>query len=173
MAPSRVMHVWIAAIVVILDQAVKALVRSKLQLYESTSIVPGLLDLTRVHNTGMAYGFMQSSDFPFKTVVVALLAAFALAALAMYGSTLAPEQRISRLGLAFIMGGAAGNLVDRLTLGYVLDFVDVYRGAWHFWAFNVADASITLGVVLMILDLLGLGRFVAGTTRKSAPQVER
>jgi signal peptidase II len=91
----------------------------------------------------------------------------------MYGSTLAQQQHISRLGLAFIMGGAAGNLIDRLALGYVLDFVDFYRGSWHFWAFNVADASITLGVVLMILDLLGFGRVIAGVNRKSAPQVER
>ena len=170
---SRVIHVWIAGVVVILDQVVKALVRTKVQLYESVTVIPGLLDVTRVHNTGMAYGFMQTSDFPFKTGVVALLAATALAALAMYGSTLGRQQHISRLGLAFIMGGAAGNLIDRLTLGYVLDFVDFYRGGWHFWAFNVADASITLGVVLMILDLLGFGRVIAGVNRKSAPQVER
>jgi signal peptidase II len=62
------------------------------------------------------------------------------------------------VGLAFIIGGAAGNLIDRLTYGYVLDFVDAYYGNWHFWAFNVADAAITVGVALMILDILGVGR---------------
>ena len=71
---------------------------------------------------------------------------------------LAPEQRLTRIGLALVIGGAAGNLIDRVTLGYVLDFVDVYCGGWHFWAFNVADAAITIGVALMILDLLGAGR---------------
>lgn len=155
-APRQLVQVWIAGAIVVLDQLVKLLVRSKLQLYESVTVIPGLLDLTRVHNTGTAFGFMNLVDFPFKTVVVALMAATALAALAIYGSTLTPQQHLSRLGLSFIIGGAAGNLVDRLSSGYVLDFVDVYRGSWHFWAFNVADAAITVGVALMILDLLGL-----------------
>jgi signal peptidase II len=92
-------------------------------------------------------------------VVVALMAATALMALAFYGSTLAPDQRLSRVGLSLVIGGAAGNLLDRLASGYVLDFVDVYYGNWHFWAFNVADAAISVGVALMILDLLGLGRY--------------
>jgi signal peptidase II len=60
-----------------------------------------------------------------------------------------------------ILGGAAGNLIDRLTLGYVVDFFDVFWRGWHFWAFNVADAAITVGVSLMILDLLGLGTRVS------------
>jgi signal peptidase II len=155
----RTLQIWTAAGVVILDQIVKLLIRARLGLYESMTVIPGFIDLTRVHNTGTAFGFMNLVDFPFKTVVVALMAATALAALAFYGSTLAPEQRLSRLGLSLVIGGAAGNLVDRLASGYVLDFVDVYVGNWHFWAFNVADAAISVGVALMILDLLGLGRF--------------
>jgi signal peptidase II len=158
-ASSRALQAWIAGGIVVLDQAVKLLVRARLVLYESVTVIPGFVDLTRVHNTGTAFGFMNLVDFPFKTVVVALMAATALAALAMYGSTLAPEQRLSRVGLSLVIGGAAGNLVDRLAAGYVLDFVDVYYGNWHFWAFNVADAAISIGVALMILDLLGLGRF--------------
>jgi signal peptidase II len=62
------------------------------------------------------------------------------------------------MGLAFVIGGAAGNLIDRVTAGYVLDFFDFYYGTWHFWAFNVADAAINVGVALMILELLGVGR---------------
>ena len=158
-ASSRALQAWIAGGIVVLDQAVKLLVRARLVLYESVSVIPGFVDLTRVHNTGTAFGFMNLVDFPFKTVVVALMAATALAALAMYGATLAPEQRLSRIGLSLVIGGAAGNLVDRLAAGYVLDFVDVYYGNWHFWAFNVADAAISVGVALMILDLLGLGRY--------------
>ena len=71
---------------------------------------------------------------------------------------LAPEQRLTRLGLSFVIGGAIGNLIDRVIFGYVLDFFDFYRGGWHFWAFNVADAAINIGVALMILDMLGVGR---------------
>ena len=67
-------------------------------------------------------------------------------------------RRLARIGLAMIVGGAAGNLIDRIRQGYVVDFVDVYWRDWHFWAFNVADAAITVGVALMILDILGIGR---------------
>ena len=65
---------------------------------------------------------------------------------------------LARIGIAGVVGGAVGNLIDRATAGYVLDFVDAYWNGWHFWAFNVADAAITLGVVAMILDILGVGR---------------
>jgi len=141
----------------VLDQIVKAIVRREIALNESITVIPGFFDLTRVHNTGTAFGFMNSTDFPFKTVILACIAIGALAALAMYAATLPANQWLARIGLALILGGAAGNLIDRVTEGYVVDFVDLYWSGWHFWAFNVADASITVGVALMILDLLGAG----------------
>lgn len=155
---SRQLQVWIVGLIVILDQAVKWLVRARVDLYQSIEVFPGLLSITRVHNTGAAFGLMNAMDFPYKTVVVALVATAALSGLALYAATLDAEQYLSRLGLSFIIGGAAGNLIDRIATGYVLDFVDVYHGNWHFWAFNVADAAITFGVALMILDILGVGR---------------
>jgi len=136
---------------------VKAIVRRHIALNESIAIIPGFFDLTRVHNTGTAFGFMNATDFPFKTVILACVAIGALAALAVYAATLPADQWLARIGLALILGGAAGNLIDRITAGYVVDFVDLYWSGWHFWAFNVADASITVGVALMILDLLGAG----------------
>ena len=147
-----------AGLIVIVDQAVKILVRSRIQLFESISLIPGILNLTRVHNTGAAFGLLNGTDFPYKTLVVALIATAALTGLAVYAGTLDASQRLSRFGLALIIGGAAGNLIDRVMYGYVLDFVDAYYGGWHFWAFNVADAAITVGVGLMILDILGVGR---------------
>lgn len=129
-----------------------------MDLYETISVIPGALSLTRVHNTGAAFGMLNSTDFPYKTLVVGLVALAALSGLAIYAATLDASQRLSRLGLALIIGGAAGNLIDRIAYGYVLDFVDAYYGSWHFWAFNVADAAISVGVGLMILDILGLGR---------------
>jgi len=150
-------EVGIALFIVALDQAVKAVVRRDLALNDSVTVIPGFFDLTRVHNTGTAFGFMNSVDFPFKTVVLACIAAFALAALAFYAASLPREQWLARLGLSLILGGAAGNLIDRIALGYVVDFVDVYWSGWHFWGFDVADAAITIGVALMILDLLGVG----------------
>jgi signal peptidase II len=148
----------IAGTIVLVDQAVKAAIRARLELHESITVIPGFFDLARVHNTGAAFGFLNAVDFPFKTAVLTLVAAAALVGLAVYGATLPEEQRLARLGLALIVGGAAGNLIDRITAGYVLDFVDLYWGAWHFWAFNVADAAITVGVACMILDLLGVGQ---------------
>ena len=154
----RGIHALTAALVVVADQIVKALVRGRLDYGETLVVVPDLINLTRVHNTGAAFGMLDPVDFPFKAMVMTLLPLAALAGLAIYAATLGPEQRLSRLGLAVIIGGAAGNLIDRVTAGYVLDFVDVYWGGWHFWAFNVADAAINIGVGLMILDLLGVGR---------------
>jgi signal peptidase II len=154
---SRQPDLWIALAVVVLDQIVKAIIRREIELNESVAVIPGFFDLTRVHNTGTAFGFMNGMDFPFKTVILACVAIAALVALATYAATLPANQRLARIGLALILGGAAGNLIDRITEGYVVDFVDLYWSGWHFWAFNVADASITVGVALMILDLLGAG----------------
>src|SRR5688572_16191660 len=148
------LELWIAGIIVALDQAAKALVRSRFELHESIEIIPGFFNLTRVHNYGAAFGLLNAAEFPFKTVVLSIVAGVALLALALYASTLPVDQLLARIGLALIVGGAAGNLIDRLGAGYVVDFVDVYWRDWHFWAFNVADAAITVGVAFMILDLL-------------------
>lgn len=158
MAVSRSLQLelWISGVVVALDQVAKALVRSRFELHESLEIIPGFFNLTRVHNYGAAFGLMNAADFPFKTVVLTIIAAAALLALTVYASTLPVEQLLARVGLALIVGGAAGNLIDRLGAGYVVDFVDVYWRDWHFWAFNVADAAITVGVAFMILDLLDI-----------------
>ena len=152
----RPVELSLAGLVVALDQITKALVRSEFQLFESRTVIPEFFDLTRIHNTGTAFGLLQTLDFPFKTVVLILVASAALAGLAYYAATLPTAQRLSRAGLALVLGGGAGNLVDRVTLGYVVDFVDLYwgKGGWHFWAFNVADASITAGVSLMLLETL-------------------
>ena len=151
-------QVILATVIVLADQIVKAAIRRRLDLHESVTVIPGFFDLTRVHNTGAAYGFLNGVDFPYKALLLACVAAAALVGLSVYAATLDRSQALTRLGLTLVIGGAAGNLIDRITMGYVLDFVDVYRGDWHFWAFNVADSAITIGVVLMILELLGLGR---------------
>jgi signal peptidase II len=141
--------------VVIVDQAVKAVVRPRLGLFDSVTVIPGFFSLTRVHNTGAAYGLLNDIDIPYKAAFMALIQTAALVGLAAYAATLAPAQRLTRIGLSFVIGGAIGNLIDRVSTGYVLDFFDFYWRGWHFWAFNIADASITIGVALMILDLIG------------------
>jgi signal peptidase II len=146
------------AVVVAADQLTKAIVRQVLPLGESRSIVPEFLDLTHVHNTGAAFGLLNAVDFPYKPIVMIAIAAVALVAIAAYATQLGFHERMARFGLALILGGAFGNLIDRASAGYVVDFVDVYWGATHFWAFNVADSAITIGAILVLLDMIGIGR---------------
>jgi signal peptidase II len=159
--PSYARPVELAIIggVVAVDQITKQLVRLTLPLHgEPAHVIPGLLDLTHVQNTGAAFGLLNAADFPYKTVVMIAIAGIALLAIAAYATQLGFHERIARVGLSLILGGAFGNLIDRAVAGHVVDFVDVYWGATHFWAFNVADAAITVGAILVLLDMIGLGR---------------
>ena len=157
-ASGRAPELWLSAFIVLADQATKALVRAKLPLYESVTVIPGMLDITHATNSGAAFGILNGVEFPYKAVVMVLVALVALAAVGLYALSLPAEQRVARLGLALILGGALGNLIDRALVGHVLDFVDAYWRDYHFWAFNVADSAITVGVGLMLLDVLGVGR---------------
>ena len=151
----------IVAAIVLLDQWTKALVQEHVPLYESVSVVEGFFDLTHVRNTGMAFGLLNTLDIPFKAGLMTAVALAALVALGVYASQLAPREALARLGLSLVVGGAVGNLIDRITAGYVVDFVDVYWGGWHFWAFNVADAAITVGAACLIIEMLFLNRHVS------------
>jgi signal peptidase II len=146
------------AVMVALDQVTKAIVRQTLPLGESRSVIPDFLDLTHVHNTGAAFGLLNAVEFPYKPVVMIAIAALALVAIAAYATQLGFHEKMARFGLALILAGAFGNLIDRAVFGFVVDFVDVYWGTTHFWAFNVADSAITVGAILVLLDMIGLGR---------------
>jgi signal peptidase II len=154
----RAPELWLSAIIVLADQVTKALVRAKLPLYDSVNVIPGMLDITHATNNGAAFGILNGVEFPYKAAVMVLVALIALAAVGLYAMSLPADQRVARAGLALILGGACGNLIDRALAGHVLDFVDVYWRDYHFWAFNVADSAITVGVALMLLDVLGVGR---------------
>lgn len=147
----------LAGVIVVLDQATKALVRAYVPVHSSFTVIPGFLDLTHVQNSGAAFGILNAVSFPHKAGVIALVSTVALVSIAAFAVRLSPHQRLARIGLALILGGAAGNLIDRLAAGVVVDFVDVYWRQFHFWAFNVADSAITVGVIGMMLDMLGVG----------------
>lgn len=153
-------EIWLAVAMIAADQATKAAIRTSIPLYDTVEVVPGFLNLTHVLNTGAAFGFLDGMDFAYKTVLVGLLATGALAAIVFYAMTLGSETRTSRLALTLVVAGAIGNLIDRVVAGAVVDFVDVYWGAWHFWAFNVADSCISIGAVLLILDMFRTGSHV-------------
>lgn len=154
----------IIAAIVLADQVTKALVRREIPLHDTVEVLPGVLNLVHVRNTGAAFGFLNGVEFPYKATVVALVATAALIGIALYAARETSHEGLSRIGLALILGGALGNLVDRLAIGSVVDFIDVVFGSWHFWAFNVADSAITLGVVAMLADMIGMGRHVPTTS---------
>jgi len=147
------LELTVVALVATLDQFTKLLVVAEMELYQTIPVVPGLLNLTHIRNSGVAFGLFNAAEFAYKPLVMTLVALTALIGVGLYASQLPSSHRWARAGLALILGGAAGNLVDRARQGYVVDFVDVYWKGWHFWAFNVADAAISVGVGLLIIDL--------------------
>jgi len=158
------LEVAVAAGIVVIDQITKALVRAHVPLYDTVPVVSGFLNLTHVHNSGAAFGFLNGVDFPYKSAILALVATAAFVGIAVYAARTSTDERVARFGLAMILAGAIGNLIDRLVFGGVVDFVDVVFGSWHFWAFNVADSAITLGVIAMMIDMMGTGRHVSKTS---------
>jgi signal peptidase II len=154
MSSGRRMYFGVAGLIVCLDQITKALVDRYMSLYESRPIVDGLVKLTYVQNRGAAFGILSDADLPYQSWLFAVVSLLALGAIAVYAWRLPPGSRMPRLALALIMGGAVGNLLDRLRLGHVVDFVDVYWGVHHWPAFNVADSAISVGVALLLLDIL-------------------
>jgi signal peptidase II len=155
---------WLSLAIIAMDQLAKAVVRATLQLYDTRTIVPGFIDLIHVHNEGVAFGLLNDSHVPFKGWITTALAALALIGIGFYARHIREDERLARIGLSLILGGAIGNLADRLRQSYVIDFVDVYWRHWHFWAFNLADACITIGAILVFLDLLFVTRHHASHT---------
>ena len=149
---------WVSLLTIALDQATKLLVNATLPLYGSRTIIPNVMDLVHVHNAGVAFGLLNGADHPQRGLLTTGLALVALVGIAYYARHVRSEERMARLGLSLILGGAVGNLIDRVRQGYVIDFVDVYWGDWHFWAFNVADAAISVGATLVFVDVLFLNR---------------
>lgn len=147
-------------LLVLCDQLTKVLVLQRIPLHDVVPVIPGLLNLTYVRNTGAAFGMLNASDFAYKPLVVAGLAILALLGILWYAQKFAGDAWPARYGFVLIVAGAVGNLIDRVMLGYVIDFVDFYLGSWHFWAFNVADAAITIGAILFVADTLFSRRHV-------------
>ncbi len=151
----RISLLWAISIaIVVLDQITKALIHSYLPLHSSKTLIPGVLDLIHVQNAGVAFGLMNDFAHPLRRLLTLALAIAALIGIGYYARQLRREERMARTGLSLILGGAIGNLVDRVRDGFVVDFMDVYWRNWHFWAFNVADAAITVGAGLVFLELL-------------------
>ncbi|MGE0080889.1 MAG: signal peptidase II [Thiohalomonadaceae bacterium] len=141
---------WLSALVVVIDQITKALASNLLNLHEGVPVLPGL-NLTLMHNTGAAFSFL-SDEGGWQRWFFAVIAVVISALLVLWLRRLPPAERWLHIAIALVIGGALGNLWDRLMLGYVVDFIDVYAGRWHWPAFNVADSAITVGAAMLLLD---------------------
>ncbi len=137
--------------VLVIDQATKIYIDRTMQLYQSHPVVSGLFSITYMRNKGAAFSFLASFDYrrPF-FILVSLVAVVAI--LVAYRK-LRDDQRFAAFSLALILSGAVGNLIDRIRLGEVIDFLDVYWQTHHWPAFNVADSAICVGVFLLAVDM--------------------
>jgi len=148
------LFVCLAGGVLILDQVTKALVSAGLRLHESRPVVPGFLSLTLVHNTGAAFGILAGEHSPLRTGFFLVVSAVAMGVVLWLLWRLRPEQKVEAAALSLIFGGAVGNVIDRIRFGKVIDYIDVFYRSYHWPAFNVADAAISVGVFLLFWCLI-------------------
>lgn len=147
---------WVSALTLVLDQASKLAVHGNMQLFESIPLVP-YFNLTYVHNTGAAFSFLAQAG-GWQRWLFAGLAVVMSSIIAVWLHRLQKHETLMAVALALVLGGAIGNLIDRVAYGYVIDFLDVYYQDWHWPAFNIADSAICVGVGLMLLESFGVGR---------------
>jgi signal peptidase II len=147
---SGLFWLWLAALVLILDQITKLAVIDRLDAYNDVIPLTGFFNLVHVHNSGAAFSLF--ADQPgwqrWFFLTIALIATVVIVFLLKKTA----GRPLFSAALALILGGAVGNVIDRVLYGYVIDFLDFYLGAWHFPAFNVADSAITVGAALLIWD---------------------
>ncbi len=141
----------VAGTVIVVDQLTKVAIMQHMRLHESISVVPNLFSLTYIRNPGAAFGLLAGSSNAFRMVFFGITSLFALALLGTILFRMAEKDWLGQLSIAGILGGAIGNLLDRLRFGEVIDFLDVYIESYHWPAFNVADSAITVGVIFLIV----------------------
>jgi signal peptidase II len=140
----------LSAVIILLDQLSKWIVSAQLDLYDSIAVMPSF-NLVLAHNYGAAFSFLAGAGgwqrwfFTGLAIIVAVV-------LTVWMSRLKSEAKWEAISLALILGGAIGNVIDRVLHGYVIDFIDVYYGSYHWPAFNIADSAICVGAVMLIID---------------------
>lgn len=148
------LYLLLIALLIAADQASKWLLVKFLPLEGTRVVVKGFFRLWHVRNSGAVWGFFSGHDGGLVPKVITGLAVAALVIVAWFFLRAGRGERLELTSYAFILGGALGNIIDRLRLGYVVDFLDAYVKNWHWPTFNVADSCITIGVLLLALSLL-------------------
>lgn len=155
--PPRAASFVLAFIVLALDRAAKQVVETVLAPSAVIRVIPGFFNLIYTENRGIAFGVLAEGEMEWRSFFLSGIALLVMALVAVVLWQRSPTgmaaSRLSRTGLSLVLGGAAGNLYDRLTRGAVIDFLDFHLGSYHWPAFNVADSAISVGVGLVLLDL--------------------
>jgi signal peptidase II len=152
---NRITFLGIALAVILgLDQASKLYIEKNLPLYHSVEVVPNIFNITHIRNTGVAFGLFAGEKTLRTTLFLLILSAVAIGAISYFYFVLYSKKILSRLALALVLGGAIGNLIDRIRLQEVIDFIDLHWYHYHWPAFNIADSCITIGLGLFILESL-------------------
>ena len=136
-----------------LDQFTKWYVSSVMSLHETFPVIDGFFSITYVLNPGAAFGFLANAAPLFRSVFLISVSTAAIVMILYYLSRNRATGTLLVSALSLIVGGAAGNLIDRVMLGSVIDFLDLYVGSWHWPAFNVADSAISIGAALLVIEL--------------------
>ena len=157
MNPKYRLTVIIGSIVLILDQVTKVLVHGQMALYQSIEIVPNFFHLTYLRNTGAAFGFLAGSRSSLRIAFFIIVSAIAIGCIFYLLKNLPPDRKTFTATLSLVLGGAIGNLIDRIRMGEVIDFIDLHWYEIHWPAFNVADSAITIGVILLFIQMIRKG----------------
>jgi len=163
MAEQRVKAYGLALAIMLLDRLTKWIIESRVGFFDTYKVIPGFFDIVHSQNRGVAFGLFNDSTSEWRTT---LLIVFSVAAVVAVGSMLWRPDKLDRAsfwGFALILGGAAGNVFDRIVFGRVTDFLELYLGDYHWPTFNVADSAIVIGSGLLLLDLLRPKREAART----------
>ena len=154
-----ILMAFIAGSVLILDQVTKWIVVQTMPLYHSIEVVPRFAHITYIRNTGAAFGFLAGGRALWRIVFFSVISVLAIGCISYLLKTVRPTQKALIVSLSLILGGALGNLVDRLRMGEVVDFLDLHWDHLHWPAFNVADSAISIGVVLLLIQILRKEKF--------------
>ncbi|GLX14955.1 MULTISPECIES: signal peptidase II [Pseudomonas] len=145
--------VWLSVVVFVIDQVTKFWFDNNLQMWERITVIPNVLDWTLAYNTGAAFSFLAGAS-GWQRWLFTLIAVAVSVVLVVWMKRLKADETWLAVGLALVLGGALGNLVDRVIFGHVVDFILVHwQSSWYFPAFNIADSAITVGAVLLALDM--------------------
>lgn len=158
---------WLGLVctVILLDGITKHIAMAQLAPYHAVTVIPGLFDLTYVENPGGVFGLLRGLEDTTRGVIFTLVPLTAIVLIGLYALRIPSAQRLTLTSLGLILGGAVGNLIDRVRLGFVVDFLDVHWHGHHWPAFNLADSAICVGVGLLLLETLWQP---AGTPRSAA-----